>query len=291
MNDLRVQFGDIDIYLFDQLLRGRIAPGMRTSSTPAAAAAAISSTSSRTATTSPPSTGDPAAVEPVAGARRPAGARAARRQLPRRADRGDELPGRRRPTSSSPARCCTSRRDRRISTRCCAACGASSRPAGCCSARLASSIGIDDRGRAARRRPVPAARWQRSLPRRRAHADGTDAPPRRRTPRSAQDDGRAAAARDDDLGREEARLNGAARRACDNRSLALTATIYNLDIDLADSDRSVYETLALRVARHPSESAEYLVARVLAYADGIHRGIEFSRGIRTRTSPRSRSAT
>ena len=29
MNDLRVQFGDIDIYLFDQLLRGRIAPGMR----------------------------------------------------------------------------------------------------------------------------------------------------------------------------------------------------------------------------------------------------------------------
>jgi tellurite methyltransferase len=28
MNDLRAQFGDIDIYLFDQLLRGRIAPGM-----------------------------------------------------------------------------------------------------------------------------------------------------------------------------------------------------------------------------------------------------------------------
>jgi tellurite methyltransferase len=29
MNDLRDEFGDIDIYLFDQLLRGRIAPGMR----------------------------------------------------------------------------------------------------------------------------------------------------------------------------------------------------------------------------------------------------------------------
>jgi tellurite methyltransferase len=28
MNDLRAQFGDIDIYLFDQILRGRIAPGM-----------------------------------------------------------------------------------------------------------------------------------------------------------------------------------------------------------------------------------------------------------------------
>jgi tellurite methyltransferase len=29
MSDLRAQFGDIDIYLFDQLLRGRITPGMR----------------------------------------------------------------------------------------------------------------------------------------------------------------------------------------------------------------------------------------------------------------------
>ncbi len=27
--DLHAQFGDIDIYVFDQLLRGRIAPGMR----------------------------------------------------------------------------------------------------------------------------------------------------------------------------------------------------------------------------------------------------------------------
>ena len=61
--------------------------------------------------------------------------------------------------------------------------------------------------------------------------------------------------------------------------MALTATIYNLDIDLADSDRGVYETLALRMARHPSESAEYLVARVLAYSIEFTEGIEFSRGI------------
>ena len=40
--------------------------------------------------------------------------------------------------------------------------------------------------------------------------------------------------------------------------MALTATIYNFDIDLADSDRGVYETIALRVAQHPSESDEYL---------------------------------
>ena len=58
----------------------------------------------------------------------------------------------------------------------------------------------------------------------------------------------------------------------------LTATIYNFDIDLADHDRGVYETLALRVARHPSESEEYLWARVLAYALEYTEGIEFSRG-------------
>lgn len=58
----------------------------------------------------------------------------------------------------------------------------------------------------------------------------------------------------------------------------LTATIYNFDIDLADQDRDVYDTLALRVARHPSESEEYLWTRVLAYALEFVEGIEFSRG-------------
>ncbi|MBI3402638.1 MAG: YaeQ family protein [Acidobacteria bacterium] len=61
--------------------------------------------------------------------------------------------------------------------------------------------------------------------------------------------------------------------------MALTATIYNFDIDLADARRQVYETLAMRVARHPSESEEYLVTRVLAYALEYADGIDFSRGI------------
>src|SRR4029079_1652518 len=60
--------------------------------------------------------------------------------------------------------------------------------------------------------------------------------------------------------------------------MSLTFTIYNFDIDLADQDRGVYETLALRVARHPSESEEYLWTRVLAYAVECVEGIEFSRG-------------
>jgi len=61
--------------------------------------------------------------------------------------------------------------------------------------------------------------------------------------------------------------------------MALGATLYNFDIELADNDRNVYESLALRVAQHPSESDEYLIARVLAYVLEFAEGIEFSRGV------------
>lgn len=60
--------------------------------------------------------------------------------------------------------------------------------------------------------------------------------------------------------------------------MGVGATVHNFDIDLSDSDRGVYETLALRVARHPSESDEYLVARVLAYCLEYTEGIGFSPG-------------
>lgn len=61
--------------------------------------------------------------------------------------------------------------------------------------------------------------------------------------------------------------------------MALTSTIFTFEIDLSDADRAVYETLSLRVAQHPSESAEFLVARVLAYCLEYQPGIEFSRGL------------
>src|SRR5918994_7859398 len=61
--------------------------------------------------------------------------------------------------------------------------------------------------------------------------------------------------------------------------MALTATIYTFDVELADSDREVYESLSLRVAQHPSESNEYLIARLLAYLLEYREGIEFSRGV------------
>jgi uncharacterized protein YaeQ len=72
--------------------------------------------------------------------------------------------------------------------------------------------------------------------------------------------------------------------------MALTATIYNFEIELADSDRHVYESLNLRLARHPSESEDYLVTRLLAYLLEYAEGIEFSRGVSSRTNPRCSSA-
>jgi uncharacterized protein YaeQ len=61
--------------------------------------------------------------------------------------------------------------------------------------------------------------------------------------------------------------------------MALTATIYHFTIRLSDVDRGVYQTLELKVARHPSESEEYLVTRMLAYCLEYAEGIAFSRGL------------
>jgi uncharacterized protein YaeQ len=67
--------------------------------------------------------------------------------------------------------------------------------------------------------------------------------------------------------------------------MALSSTIFTFDIDLSDADRQVYESLPLRVARHPSESDEFLVARVLAYCLEYQDGIEFSRGLSDADDP------
>jgi uncharacterized protein YaeQ len=61
--------------------------------------------------------------------------------------------------------------------------------------------------------------------------------------------------------------------------VALAATIYNFEIELADVDRGVYEALSLKAARHPSETGEHLVTRVLAYCLELTEGIGFSRGL------------
>ena len=67
--------------------------------------------------------------------------------------------------------------------------------------------------------------------------------------------------------------------------MALTATVHNFDIELANVDRHVYETLSLRVARHPSETVEYLLTRVIAYCLEYTEGIAFSSGLDDPSEP------
>ncbi len=67
--------------------------------------------------------------------------------------------------------------------------------------------------------------------------------------------------------------------------MAQGATVYNLQIDLADMDRGVYETLDIRVARHPSESADFLATRVIAYCLEYTPGIAFTQGIAAGNEP------
>ena len=67
--------------------------------------------------------------------------------------------------------------------------------------------------------------------------------------------------------------------------MALTATIYVFSIDLSDLDRGVYETLELRVARHPSETAEYMLVRLLAYCLEFREGIELTEGVSSGDEP------
>jgi uncharacterized protein YaeQ len=67
--------------------------------------------------------------------------------------------------------------------------------------------------------------------------------------------------------------------------LALTATIYNITIDLSDLDRGVYETFELRVARHPSETVEYMLVRLLAYCLEYEPGIALTDGVSSGDEP------
>jgi uncharacterized protein YaeQ len=67
--------------------------------------------------------------------------------------------------------------------------------------------------------------------------------------------------------------------------MALTATIYNFDVQLSDVDRGVYETLSFKAAQQPSETDEYLIARALAYCLEYREGISFSTGLADPSQP------
>ncbi len=61
--------------------------------------------------------------------------------------------------------------------------------------------------------------------------------------------------------------------------------MYVLEVRLADADRGIYQTLTLRMARHPSETAEYMVTRLLAYCLEYTEGIAFSKGLSDPAEP------
>ncbi len=66
--------------------------------------------------------------------------------------------------------------------------------------------------------------------------------------------------------------------------MALKATIYKAQLQLADMDRGVYGEHALTIARHPSETDERMMIRVLAYAlntppDTSHGALELAKSL------------
>jgi uncharacterized protein YaeQ len=67
--------------------------------------------------------------------------------------------------------------------------------------------------------------------------------------------------------------------------MALTSTVFVFDIALSDVDRGVYETFSLKVACHPSETPEYMLTRVLAYALEYEEGLAFSSGLSATEEP------
>jgi uncharacterized protein YaeQ len=67
--------------------------------------------------------------------------------------------------------------------------------------------------------------------------------------------------------------------------VALTATLYNFEINLSHVDRNVYETVTFKAAQQPSETDDHLIARSLAYALEFTEGIGFSGGIAEADQP------
>jgi uncharacterized protein YaeQ len=61
--------------------------------------------------------------------------------------------------------------------------------------------------------------------------------------------------------------------------MAQAATLYTFATDLADIDRGVYDTVAVRIARQPSETPGFMLTRFLAYCLEYAEGIAFTEGV------------
>lgn len=61
--------------------------------------------------------------------------------------------------------------------------------------------------------------------------------------------------------------------------MALRSTVYKVDLQVSDLDRQVFESRSVALARHPSETEERLMVRLLAYALNLGEGLAFGRGL------------
>ena len=67
--------------------------------------------------------------------------------------------------------------------------------------------------------------------------------------------------------------------------MAPKATIYKAELQISDMDRGYYATHALTLARHPSETDERLMVRLLAFALHADERLEFGRGLSSDDEP------
>jgi uncharacterized protein YaeQ len=67
--------------------------------------------------------------------------------------------------------------------------------------------------------------------------------------------------------------------------MAQNATIYKVELSVSDMDRHYYETHKLTVAKHPSETDERLMLRIVAFALNAHENLEMTKGLSTDDEP------
>lgn len=67
--------------------------------------------------------------------------------------------------------------------------------------------------------------------------------------------------------------------------MALKATIFKAELQIADMDRSYYQDHALTIARHPSETDERMMLRLLAYALHASESLAFGKGLSADDEP------
>lgn len=67
--------------------------------------------------------------------------------------------------------------------------------------------------------------------------------------------------------------------------MALKSTIFKIELQIADLDRAYYQTHALTIARHPSETDERMMVRVVAFALHADAALEFGKGLSADDEP------